>query len=119
MKHFLANSNEDGRDSTSSDFDTRLFHEYYAYPFYKGITEGGSRAFMAAYNSWNGIPMSIHPCCGLDKVTGSITHLDTRQLLYLFSGFRTLYILTISCTEFYFTPFKSNSRQCPLLYLGV
>lgn len=62
MKHFLANSNEDGRDSTSSDFDTRLFHEYYAYPFYKGITEGGSRAFMAAYNSWNGIPMSIHPC---------------------------------------------------------
>ena len=66
MKHFLANSNEDGRDSTSSDFDTRLFHEYYAYPFYKGITEGGSRAFMAAY-SWNGIPMSIHPC--LEEIT--------------------------------------------------
>ena len=65
MKHFLANSN--GRDSTSSDFDTRLFHEYYAYPFYKGITEGGSRAFMAAYNSWNGIPMSIHPC--LEEIT--------------------------------------------------
>ena len=64
MKHFLANSNEDGRDSTS---DTRLFHEYYAYPFYKGITEGGSRAFMAAYNSWNGIPMSIHPC--LEEIT--------------------------------------------------
>lgn len=67
MKHFLANSNEDGRDNTSSDFDTRLFHEYYAYPFYKGITEGGSRAFMAAYNSWNGIPMSIHPC--LEEIT--------------------------------------------------
>ena len=67
MKHFLANSNEDGRDSTSSDFDTRLFHEYYAYPFYKGITEGGSRAFMAAYNSWNSIPMSIHPC--LEEIT--------------------------------------------------
>lgn len=62
MKHFLANSNEDGRDSTSSDFDNRLFHEYYAYSFYKGITQGGSRAFMASYNSWNGIPMSIHPC---------------------------------------------------------
>ncbi len=41
MKHFMANSNEDGRDSTSSDFDERLF-EYYSYPFYKGITEGGS-----------------------------------------------------------------------------
>lgn len=61
MKHFLANSNEDGRDSTSSNFNKRLFHEYYAYPFYKGITEGGSRAFMASYNGWNGISMSVHP----------------------------------------------------------
>ncbi|MDR2968794.1 MAG: glycoside hydrolase family 3 C-terminal domain-containing protein [Tannerellaceae bacterium] len=61
MKHFLANSNEDGRDSTSSDFDNRLFNEYYSYPFRKGIEEGGSQAFMAAYNSWNGIPMTIHP----------------------------------------------------------
>ena len=67
MKHFLANSNEDGRDSTSSDFDKRLFYEYYAYPFYKGITEGGSRAFMAAYNSWNGTVMSVHPC--LEEIT--------------------------------------------------
>lgn len=62
MKHFLANSNEDGRDSTSSNFDERLFREYYSYPFYKGITEGGSRAFMASYNRWNGIPMAVHPC---------------------------------------------------------
>ena len=61
MKHFLANSNEYGRDSTSSDFSERLFHEYYSYPFMKGITEGGSRAFMAAYNKWNGIPMAVHP----------------------------------------------------------
>lgn len=61
MKHFLANSNETGRDSTSSDFDNRLFHEYYAYPFRKGIEEGGSQAFMTAYNGWNGVPMTIHP----------------------------------------------------------
>lgn len=67
MKHFLANSNEDRRDSTSSDFDMRLFYEYYAYPFYKGITEAGSRAFMAAYNGWNGIAMCIHPC--LEEIT--------------------------------------------------
>lgn len=66
MKHFLANSNEDGRDSTSSNFDERLFREYYSYPFYKGITEGGSRAFMASYNAWNGTPMCIHPC--LDQI---------------------------------------------------
>jgi beta-glucosidase len=61
MKHFMANSNEDGRDSTSSDFDERLFREYYGYTFYKGITEGGSRAFMASYNAYNGIPMTVHP----------------------------------------------------------
>ncbi|MBQ8714941.1 MAG: glycoside hydrolase family 3 C-terminal domain-containing protein [Prevotella sp.] len=66
MKHFLANSNEDGRDSTSSDFDERLFREYYSYPFYKGITEGGSRAFMASYNAWNGTPMCVNPV--LDEV---------------------------------------------------
>ena len=67
MKHFLANSNEDGRDSTSSNFDERLFREYYSYPFYKGITEGGSQAFMASYNAWNGVPMHVHPV--LEEVT--------------------------------------------------
>lgn len=61
MKHFLANSNEDGRGSSSSDFDQRLFHEYYAVPFRRGIEEGGSRAFMAAYNAYNGVPMDINP----------------------------------------------------------
>ena len=67
MKHFLANSNEDGRDSTSSNFDERLFREYYSFPFYKGITEGGSRAFMASYNAWNGVPMTVNPV--LKKIT--------------------------------------------------
>lgn len=61
MKHFMANSNEDGRDSTSSNFDEQLFREYYGYTFYKGITEGGSQAMMASYNSWNGTPMCINP----------------------------------------------------------
>jgi len=61
MKHFLANENEDGRTHTSSDFDERLFREYYSVPFRMGFEEGGSRAVMAAYNSWNGIPMMIHP----------------------------------------------------------
>ena len=67
MKHFLANSNEDGRDSTSSNFDERLFREYYSFPFYKGITEGGSRGFMASYNAWNGVPMTVNPV--LKKIT--------------------------------------------------
>jgi beta-glucosidase len=61
MKHFLANSNEDGRGGSSSNFDARLFHEYYAVPFRMGIEEGHSNAFMTAYNAWNGIPMAAQP----------------------------------------------------------
>lgn len=60
MKHFLANSNENERFITSSDFDERLFREYYGYTFKKGI-EAGSRAYMAAYNKINGIPGAVHP----------------------------------------------------------
>lgn len=61
MKHFLANSNENNRAYNSSDFDERLFREYYSYAFFKGVTEGGSQAFMAAYNKYNGIPCTVHP----------------------------------------------------------
>jgi beta-glucosidase len=60
MKHFLANSNENERTHSSSDFDERLFREYYSVPFRMGI-EQGSRAYMAAYNKYNGIPMMVHP----------------------------------------------------------
>ena len=60
MKHFLANSNEDGRGSSSSDFDERLFREYYSVPFRMGIIDGGSRAFMASYNALNGTPMEVN-----------------------------------------------------------
>lgn len=61
MKHFLANTNEDGRTYTSSDFDERLWREYYSVPFRMGIIEGGSRAYMASYNKVNGIPAMVHP----------------------------------------------------------
>jgi len=61
MKHFLANSNENNRAYNSSDFDERLFHEYYSYGFYKGVTDGGSQAFMTAYNKYNGIPCIVNP----------------------------------------------------------
>ncbi|HWG19039.1 MAG TPA: glycoside hydrolase family 3 C-terminal domain-containing protein [Terracidiphilus sp.] len=61
MKHFLANENENGRSHSSSDFDERLFREYYSVPFRMGFEQGGSRAVMAAYNSWNGTPMMINP----------------------------------------------------------
>jgi beta-glucosidase len=61
MKHFLANSNEDGRTYTSSNFDERLWREYYSLPFKMGVIQGGSRAYMAAYNKVNGIPAMVHP----------------------------------------------------------
>jgi beta-glucosidase len=61
MKHFMANENENGRTHTSSDFDERLFREYYSVPFRMGFEEGGSRAVMASYNAWNGTPMTVNP----------------------------------------------------------
>jgi beta-glucosidase len=61
MKHFLANSNENNRAYNSSDFDERLFREYYSYAFFKGVTDGGSQAYMAAYNRYNGIPCTVNP----------------------------------------------------------
>lgn len=61
MKHFLPNSNEYGRTFSSSNYSDKLFREYYAYPFYKGVTEGGSQALMTAYNAYNGTPCIMHP----------------------------------------------------------
>jgi beta-glucosidase len=61
LKHFLANSNEDGRTSSSSNFDERLWREYYAKPFEMAVRQGGSRAMMAAYNAINGTPAHVHP----------------------------------------------------------
>jgi len=61
LKHFLANSNEKGRSGSSSNFDDRLFYEYYSVPFRMGWVEGGAKCFMASYNAWNKIPMTAHP----------------------------------------------------------
>ena len=91
MKHFLANSNENERDKSSSDFDERLFHEYYSLPFRMGVIEGGSRAYMASYNAWNGIPMTVNPILkditrrewGLDGIictdAGALTNTVTKH----------------------------------------
>ena len=94
MKHFLANSNENGRDGSSSDFDERLLREYYTVPFRMGVTEGGSRAYMASYNAWNGIPMTANPILkditmrewGLDGIictdAGALTNMVTKHKYY-------------------------------------
>ena len=61
LKHFLANSNEAGRMSSSSKFDQRLFREYYSVPFRMSIMEGGAKSYMCAYNSYNDTPCTVHP----------------------------------------------------------
>ncbi|HEY6445989.1 MAG TPA: glycoside hydrolase family 3 C-terminal domain-containing protein [Acidobacteriaceae bacterium] len=61
LKHFLANENENGRNSTSSNFDERLFREYYSVPFRMAFLDGGAKAVMASYNAWNGTAMAVNP----------------------------------------------------------
>ena len=61
LKHFLANSNENDRTRTSSNFDDRLFWEYYSVPFRMAFQDAGAGAVMASYNAWNGTPMAVHP----------------------------------------------------------
>ena len=93
LKHFLANSNEDHRDSLSSDFDQRLFWEYYSVPFRMGFLDGGAKAVMASYNAWNGTTMAVNPILrsivreqwGIDVISsdGGAVHelVDPRHLL--------------------------------------
>ena len=61
LKHFLANSNENGRSNSSSNFDERLFYEYYSVPFRMAFQDAGAKGVMASYNAWNGTPMAINP----------------------------------------------------------
>jgi beta-glucosidase len=94
LKHFLANSNENGRGGSSSNFDERLMREYYSVPFRMGIVEGGARAYMAAYNAWNGIPMTVQPILknmtfaewGLDGIVctdaGGLSNMVTQHKYY-------------------------------------
>lgn len=94
LKHFLANSNEDGRGGSSSNFDSRLFHEYYAVPFRMAIEEGHANAMMASYNAWNGTPMTANPVLrdvvmkdwGFDGIlctdAGALTNMVTQHHAY-------------------------------------
>ena len=94
MKHFLANSNENGRGGSSSDFDERLLREYYSVPFRMGVMDGGSRAYMASYNAHNGVPMTANPILkditmrewGMDGIictdAGALTNMVTLHKYY-------------------------------------
>ncbi len=61
VKHFLANSNENNRYGASADFDSRLLMEYYSVPFREAFVHGGARSFMASYNAWNHVPLTVNP----------------------------------------------------------
>ena len=117
MKHFLANSNENNRAYNSSDFDERLFREYYSYPFYKGVVDGGSQCFMAAYNKYNGIPCTVHPV--LREVTMKDWGLRGvictdggayRQLLATHAFYPSLDIAAAECIKAGITVFLDNYR---------
>ena len=94
VKHFMANSNEDGRAGSSSNFDSRLLHEYYAVPFRMAIEQGGADAYMTAYNAVNGIPMAASPLLKsltmkqwgfngmIDTDRGALTFMVTKHKYY-------------------------------------
>jgi beta-glucosidase len=94
LKHFLANSNENGRTNGSSNFDEQLFREYYSVPFRMAIEQAHASGFMTAYNAWNGIPMAVQPVLknvvikewGFDGIIcsdgGAITNLVTQHHYY-------------------------------------
>ncbi len=115
MKHFLANSNENNRSYNSSDFDQRLFREYYSYAFYKGVVDGGSQCFMAAYNKYNGIPCTVNP------VLRNVTMKDWglrgiictdggafRQLLTTHAYYASLDVAAAQCIKAGITVFLDN-----------
>ncbi|HUV68123.1 MAG TPA: glycoside hydrolase family 3 N-terminal domain-containing protein, partial [Terracidiphilus sp.] len=88
LKHFLANSNEDHRTSSSSNFDQRLFWEYYSVPFRMGFEEGGAKGVMASYNAF-------YETAGIVKVFAfafSILAFFLLHLLLLLSLLRVLWI---------------------------
>ncbi len=43
------------------DFDQRLLREYYSLPFQMAFRDGGASSYMASYNAWNAVPMTVNP----------------------------------------------------------
>jgi len=59
LKHWLANNNETGRNTSSSDFDERELREYYGAPFEHAIRASKAQGIMEAYNKVNGEPSAV------------------------------------------------------------
>jgi len=105
LKHFLANSNEKDRGDSSSNYDDRLFWEYYSVPFRMGFLEGGAKGVMASYNAWNGTPMAVNPILnslvidkwGVDVVSsdgGAVTN-----LVKLYKRYPTQEAAVVACIK--------------------
>jgi beta-glucosidase len=61
LKHWLANNNEQNRETTSANVDERNLREYYAAPFEAAIKIGHAQGIMTAYNQLNGTPAGVSP----------------------------------------------------------
>jgi beta-glucosidase len=69
-KHFVANVGAGGRDSYPIPDGERQLWEVDFPPFLAAIREGGARAIMTAYNSWEGLPCSANPRLLTDILKG-------------------------------------------------
>ncbi|NLH75631.1 MAG: beta-glucosidase [Acidobacteria bacterium] len=69
-KHFVANVGAGGRDSYPIADGERALREIDFPPFLAAIREGGARSIMTAYNSWDGVPCSMHPRLLTDILKG-------------------------------------------------
>ncbi|HZU83307.1 MAG TPA: glycoside hydrolase family 3 C-terminal domain-containing protein, partial [Polyangiaceae bacterium] len=118
LKHFFANSTEDGRERSSADFDEALFYEYYGVAFRAAIREGGSRAHMAAYNAHNGVPCTTHPflaeVAAADWGQDGIICTDANALQFLVTAHRRypdLYEAAAAAVRAGITQFLDDHRE--------
>jgi beta-glucosidase len=61
LKHWLANNNEAGRETSTSNLDDRNLREYYAAPFAAAVRAGRADGLMTAYNKINDTPAMVSP----------------------------------------------------------
>ena len=69
LKHFIGNNNEIERGNCSASIDPRNMREYYLEAFKPAFLEGKAQSMMTAYNSLNGVPVTLHPAV-MDIVKG-------------------------------------------------
>ncbi|MFF4211153.1 glycoside hydrolase family 3 C-terminal domain-containing protein [Streptomyces sp. NPDC001796] len=61
IKHFLANNNEEHRDTTSSELRPRVLKEYDEQAFKPAIEADAATGVMSSYNLVNGRPNTVNP----------------------------------------------------------